>query len=297
MPRTPSPYPNPSIPIPEAFPPQHQDVQPGYTDQMHPRPMTDNPQYCAAGKLMNRVAVITGGDSGIGQAVAIAFAKEGADVTIAYLEETKDANETKAAVESLGQRCLLIPCDLKNPSAAESVIAQTMRAFNHIDILVNNIAVLYPKNSIEDITAEQLGITFSTNVISYFHMVKAAMPHLHAGASIINTASVAAYMGMANIIDYSATKGAVVSFTRTLSISLAPKGIRVNAVAPGYVWTPLIPSSFSPKEVEKWGKDAPMGRAAQPFEMAPTFVYLASDDSGYVTGQVLHVNGGLRTDS
>ncbi|MFZ5974664.1 MAG: SDR family oxidoreductase [Bacillota bacterium] len=297
MPGTTPTYPNPSIPIPNDFPPQHQDAQPGFTEQMRPKPMTDNPQYCAAGKLMNRAAIVTGGDSGIGQAVAIAFAKEGADVAIAFLQETNDAYETKSAVEAYGRRCILLPCDLKNHTAANAVVGETMRAFGHIDILVNNIAVHYPKNSIEEITPEQLGITFSTNVLSYFHMVKAAMPHLHAGASIINTTSVAAYKGKETLIDYSATKGAVVSFTRSLALSLAPKGIRVNSVAPGPVWTPLIPSSFSPQEVEQFGKDTPLGRAAQPFELAPTYVYLASDDSGYVTGQVLHVNGGTITES
>ncbi len=290
-------YTNPTIPLPGTFPPQHQNVQPGTTGQMQPMPMTDNPQYRAAGKLQDRVAVITGGDSGIGQAVAIAFAKEGADVAVAYLSETEDARQTQTAVEALGRRCLLIPCDLKNHTAAEDVIKTTMAAFGYIDILVNNIGVQYPQNSIRDITPEQLGITFSTNVLSYFHMVKAALPHLHAGASIINTTSVTAYKGKETLIDYSATKGAIVSFTRSLSLSLAPNGIRVNAVAPGPVWTPLIPSSFSPQEVAQFGKDTPLGRAAQPFELAPTYVFLASDDSGYVTGQVLHVNGGTITDS
>jgi len=270
-------YNNPTIPLPGTFPPQHQNVQPGTAGQMQPMPMTDNPQYRAAGKLQDRVAVITGGDSGIGQAVAIAFAKEGADVAVAYLSETEDARQTQTAVEALGRRCLLIPCDLKNHTAAEDVIKTTMDAFGYIDILVNNIGVQYPQNSIRD--------------------VKAALPHLHAGASIINTTSVTAYKGKETLIDYSATKGAIVSFTRSLSLSLAPNGIRVNAVAPGPVWTPLIPSSFSPQEVAQFGKDTPLGRAAQPFELAPTYVFLASDDSGYVTGQVLHVNGGTITDS
>ena len=201
------------------------------------------------------------------------------------------------AVEARGRRCISIACDLKNHTSAENVVREALGVFGHIDILVNNAGVQYPKNSIEDITPEQLGITFSTNVLSYFHMVRAALPHLHAGASIINTASVTAYKGKETLIDYSATKGAIVSFTRSLSLSLAKNGIRVNAVAPGPVWTPLIPSSFSPEEVERFGKDTPLGRAAQPFELAPSYVYLASDDSGYVTGQVLHVNGGTMTES
>ncbi len=282
---------------PNNFPAQHQNKQPGSQQQMQPAPVMDNPKYKGSGKLKNQVAVITGGDSGIGQATAIAFAKEGADIAIVFLNEKKDADETKRIVEGLGRRCLLIPCDLKDELAAIGAIEQTFAMFSHIDVLVNNIAVQYPQNSLEDITSEQLGITFSTNVLSYFHMAKAALKHMQPGASIINTTSITAYAGDKTLIDYSATKGAIVSFTRSLSLSLASRGIRVNAVAPGPVWTPLIPSSFSPQDVEQFGKDTPLGRAAQPFELAPTYVYLACDDSAYVTGQVLHVNGGRITES
>jgi len=290
-------YHSPGLQTPSAFPPQHQDFQPGLQRRMNPRPVTDNQYYRAAGKLAGRAAIITGGDSGIGQAVAVAFAKEGADIAIAFYNERTDAESTKQMVESYGRKCLLIDCDLKQEQSAQQVVERTVREFGHLDVLVNNIAVQYPKNSIEDITSEQLNITFSTNVLSYFFMIKAALPHLKEGASIINTTSVVAYKGAGNMLDYSATKGAVTSFTRSLALSLAGRGIRVNAVAPGPVWTPLITSSFSAEEVEKFGKDVPLGRAAQPFELAPAYVYLASDDSGYVTGQVLHVNGGTITES
>lgn len=297
MPENTSTYQNPVPETPAGFPPQHQPVQPGSQKEMVPAPLVDNPLYNGSNKLKDRVAVITGGDSGIGQAVALAFAKEGADVAVVYLDHHDDANTTRRMVESHGRRCGLYPCDLKNEQASFDVVDQIMRDLGKVDILVNNAGVQYPQNSIEDITAQQLQDTFSVNILSYFFMTKACLRHMKPGASIINTTSVTAYKGHKALIDYSATKGAIVSMTRSLSLSLVSRGIRVNAVAPGPVWTPLIPSSFPPQDVEQFGKSTPMGRAAQPFEVAPTYVYLACDDSGYVSGQVLHVNGGSMTES
>lgn len=283
---------SPAKNAPTQFPEQHQNDQPGSQQQMNPLPITDNPAYKGSGKLCGAVAIITGGDSGIGQATASAFAKEGADILIAFYSEQDDASETVNMVEKTGRRCVWVKCDLKKEESARQVAETAMKEFGHIDILVNNIAVSYPQNSIQDISTEQLNNTFSTNIISFFHITKAVLPHLKCGASIINTTSVTAFKGNPTLIDYSATKGAVVSFTRSLALSLAGNGIRVNAVAPGPVWTPLIPASFSEQDVAKFGQDVPMGRAAQPAELAPTYVYLASADSTYVTGQVLHVNGG-----
>ncbi|MHB1314495.1 MAG: glucose 1-dehydrogenase [Christensenellales bacterium] len=291
-------YQNPPATLPVGFPQQHQNTQPGLQENMNPVPITDNPDYRGAQKLIDRVAIITGGDSGIGQAVASAFAKEGADIVIAYYYgQEEDATVTAGLVQTAGRQCILVECDLKQESFAKQVVERAINEFGHIDILVNNIAVQYPQNSIEDISTEQLNNTFSTNIISFFHMTKAVLPHFSAGCSIINTASVTAYSGNPTLIDYSATKGAIVSYTRSLSLSLAKSGIRVNAVAPGPVWTPLIPSSYSDQDVAKFGQDVPFGRAAQPFELAPAYVYLASDDSAYVSGQVLHVNGGVITES
>lgn len=275
------------------FPPQHQNVQPGKETEMHPKPVYDDINYKGSGKLNNRVAIVTGGDSGIGRAVCVAFAKEGADVAVVYLSNKTDAEETKAAVENYGRKCLLIQSDLRFEQASQKAVQDTLSNFSHIDILVNNIAVQYPQNSIVDITAQQLEDTFKTNIFSYFYMTKAVVPHLKQGSAIINTASITAYKGAEDLIDYSTTKGAIVSFTRSLSLSLIKNGIRVNAVAPGPVWTPLIPSSYSPQKVEKFGTDVPEKHAAQPFEIAPTYVYLASDAASYVSGQVLHVNGGV----
>lgn len=297
MPEIKSTYETPPASTPNKFPPQHLDKQPGLEQQMNPLPVTDNPKYQGSGKLNHKAAVITGGDSGIGQAAAIAFAKEGADVLIAYLNEAQDAQKTVQIITGMGRKCLAVQCDLKQEASAKQVVDAAIQGLGRLDILVNNIAVQYPQNSIEDITAEQLHETFFTNIISYFYMTKAAMPHLKQGASIINTSSITAYEGSQTLIDYSATKGAIVSFTRSMALSLAASGIRVNAVAPGPVWTPLIPASFDAQKVSTFGTDVPLGRAAQPFELAPTYVYLASDDSAYVTGQVLHVNGGRFTAS
>lgn len=292
-----NPYQNAPAATPTGFPPQHQEKQPGSQQQMNPVPVTDNPAYHGSGKLANRVAVITGGDSGIGQAVAAAFAKEGAAVIIAFLNEQEDAAKTVQMVEAAGKRCVTVPCDLRQEAAAQQLTETAMREFGHIDVLVNNIAVQYPQTKIEDISAQQLNDTFATNIISFFYVTKAVMPHLKTGCSIINTTSVTAYEGSKDLMDYSATKGAIVSFTRSLALSVAPNGIRVNAVAPGPVWTPLIPASFDAQKVATFGQDVPFARSAQPFEIAPAYVYLASDDSAFVTGQVIHVNGGKITGS
>lgn len=277
------------------FPPQHQECQPGLEYLMEPRPISDNPYYRGSCKLQGKVAIITGGDSGIGRAVAYAFAKEGADIAISYLCEHKDANETKAYIEGLGRKCILIPGDLRDEEMSKIVVEKTIECFGKIDILVNNHGVQFIQNSILDITAEQLDDTFRTNVYAFFYMTKAALPHLKKGASIINTTSITAYKGEPLLIDYSATKGAVLTFTRSLSQSLISKGIRVNGVAPGPIWTPLIPASFSAEQVETFGSytsKVPMNRAGQPFEVATSFVFLASDDSSYMSGQILHPNGG-----
>lgn len=282
---------------PSAFPAQHQNRQPGIQKEMNPQPMTEENGYRGSGKLDGMAAVVTGGDSGIGRAVACAFAKEGADVAVVYKDEREDAEETAKLVESAGKKCVLVPCDLRRETDARQAAEEAARAFGRIDVLVNNIAVQYPQDGIEAITAEQLSDTFATNVFSCFYMTKAVLPHLKAGASIINTSSVTAYEGSPTLLDYSATKGALVSLTRSLALSLAEKRIRVNAVAPGPVWTPLIVSSFPADKVAKFGQNVPMGRAAQPSELAPAYVYLACRDSSYVTGQVLHVNGGTMVES
>lgn len=279
-------------PQPIAFPPQHQPVQPGLESLMRPKPISENPEYRGSGKLQGKVAIVTGGDSGIGRAVAIAFAKEGADLVIPYLWEASDALETKRRIEELGQRCLPLQIDLRLKQNCEAVVRETLRCFGRLDVLVNNHAVQYPQKSIAAISEAQLYQTFQTNIFPFFFMVQAALPHLKPGSTIINTASITAYRGHKELIDYSATKGAIVTFTRSLALSLIDCGIRVNAVAPGSVWTPLIPASFSAREVSVFGTDAPIKRAAQPFELAPAYVYLASDDSSFTIGETLHVNGG-----
>ncbi|MBS1705005.1 MAG: glucose 1-dehydrogenase [Armatimonadetes bacterium] len=272
-------------------PMQHQDDQPGQQSQMTPEPEVA-PKPKDEGKLEGKVAIITGGDSGIGQSVAIAFAEEGADVVIAYLSEDGDAQKTQAEVENRGRRCIMVAGDLGQEDQARKVVDAAVQEFGKLDVLVNNAAEQHPQESIENISQEQLERTFRTNIFSYFYMVKAAMPHLQEGAAIINTASVTAYRGSPGLHDYSATKGAIVAFTRSLSGSLVKKKIRVNAVAPGPIWTPLIPSTFPAVEVDDFGKQTPMQRPGQPNEVAPCFVFLASDDSSYMTGQVLHPNGG-----
>ena len=274
------------------FPPQHQKVQPGVESEMSPQPLSMDPAYKGSGKLNNKIAIITGGDSGIGKAVAIYFAKEGSDVVIVYLNEHQDAEETKKIVEAEGRKCLLLAGDIGDEAFSQEIVTKTIEQFGKINILVNNAAEQHPQKSLLDITTQQLEKTFRTNIFGYFYLTKAVLPHLHKGSTIINTASITAYEGHEELIDYSATKGAIVSFTRSLVKSLAPQGIRVNGVAPGPIWTPLIPSTFTAEKVVNFGTDTPLGRAGQPFELAPGYVYLASEDSAYVSGQILHINGG-----
>ena len=273
-------------------PPQKQSTQPGLESEMHPHPKTKGERYKGSEKLLNKVALITGGDSGIGKAVAIFYAREGADVAIVYLDEHIDAEEVKRLVENEGRRCLLIPGDISEETFCKEAVENTVKAFGKLDILVNNAAVQFPKDSIEEISSEQLERTFRTNIFSYFYMVKAAVKHFKNGGIIINTTSVTAYKGSPKLIDYSSTKGAIVAFTRSLSLSLIKKNIRVNGVAPGPIWTPLIPATFDEEKVEKFGADTPMQRAGEPEEVAPAYVFLASDDSTYFSGQILHPNGG-----
>ncbi len=259
---------------------------------MNPTPVFEDRQYKAAGKLTGKTALITGGDSGIGRAVAVTYAKEGADVAIVYLNEHSDAEETKRQVEQEGRRCLLISGDIGNEAFCQEAVEKTVKELGSLQILVNNAAEQHPQKQFEDITAEQLERTFRTNIFSFFYLTKAALKHLKTGASIINTTSITAYQGNEMLIDYSATKGAIVTFTRSLSLNLIKKGIRVNGVAPGPIWTPLIPSTFDEQQVSQFGANTPMKRAGQPEELAPSYVFLASDDSSYMSGQILHVNGG-----
>lgn len=266
--------------------------QPGMEFKMKPQPEFIDTENSGCGKLRGRAALITGGDSGIGRAVAVSFAKEGCDVGIIYYNEHKDASLTSKVIESFGQRCLLIPGDITDDKFCKKAVGKVFSEYGRLDIVVNNAAVQFPQKSLIDITKRQLQKTFETNIFSFFYITKASLKFLKEGASIINTASVTAYRGSGELIDYSSTKGAIISFTRSLSHSLVEKKIRVNAVAPGPVWTPLIPSTFPAKKVSTFGSEVPMARAAQPEEIAPCYVFLASDDSSYITGQVLHPNGG-----
>lgn len=281
-----------SNPVKPIQPPQHQEKQPGIESKMTPRPAYKGEKQDVFSKLAGKTALITGGDSGIGRAVAAAFAREGANVVIAYLDEHEYAQETKKHVEEQEQECLLIAGDIADEQHCKRIIDETIGRFGRLDIVVNNAAVQYPQQSLENISAEQLEKTFRTNIFSQFFLTKAALPHLKKGSTIINTTSVTAYRGSGHLIDYASTKGAIVSFTRSLAQSLAEKGIRVNGVAPGPVWTPLIPSSFSADQVASFGSDVPLKRPGQPEEIAPAYVFLASGDSSYMTGQVLHPNGG-----
>lgn len=274
------------------FPPQHQNQQPGIENSMNPRPISFQPNYTPSGKLGQKVALISGGDSGIGRAVSLQFAQEGADIGIIYLNEHDDANSTKNDIEKIGRRCLLIAGDAGNEKFCQQAIKQVLKEFGQLDILVNNAAEQHVQTTLENISAEQLERTFRTNIFSYFYLTKAALPYLKNGSAIINTTSITAYEGHKLLMDYAASKGAIVSFTRSLSQSLIGRGIRVNGVAPGPIWTPLIPASFNEQHVAQFGQDTPMQRAGQPFEVAPCYLFLASQDSSYISGQILHVNGG-----
>jgi len=273
-------------------PPQHQPAQPGRETEMQPRPIYIREGYRGSGKLENKIALITGGDSGIGRAVAVHFAREGAHVAIVYLEERKDAEETKRLVEAEGRRCLAIAGDVGDEGFCYEAVNRTVQEFGGLDVVVNNAAEQHAQDDLRKITAEQLTRTFRTNIFAHFYVTKAALDHLKPGGVILNTTSITAYHGNKQLLDYSATKGAIVAFTRSLSQMLAEKGIRVNGVAPGPIWTPLIPATFPKEKVEKFGSDTPMGRAGQPAEVAPAYVFLASDDGSYMTGQILHPNGG-----
>lgn len=265
---------------------------------MQQQPASDNQGHTGTGKLQGKVALLTGGDSGIGRAVAIAYAKEGAKIVITYLNEHDDAEETKRLVEEKGGECATIAGDIGDSAFCNELVQTAINTFGQLDIIVNLAGEQHPQESITDITDDQLERTFRTNIFGMFYVVRAAMPHLQKGAAIINTASVTAYMGHPQLIDYSSTKGAIVSFTRALANNIADKGIRVNTVAPGPIWTSLIPSTFPPDKVEQFGKDTPLGQAGQPEELAPAYVFLAAEsDSSYITGQTIHVNGGKFTTS
>ena len=282
---------------PSSFPPEHLEEQPGHETEMEVKPQIIDKDYKGSEKLKGKVALITGGDSGIGRAIAVHYAREGADVSIVYLNEHDDALQTKNMVEAEGRKCILIAGDIQEQSFCKKAIDETRKQLGGLNILVNNGAVQHVKEKLEDISEEQLKNTFQTNIFYMFYLSQEAMKHFKKGDCIINTSSVTAYRGKNTLLDYSSTKGAIISFTRSLSLSLAEKGIRVNAVAPGPIWTPLIPATFSAEAVKSFGKHVPMGRAGQPSEVAPAYVFLASKDASYISGQVIHPNGGEMVES
>ena len=273
-------------------PEQSQDVQPGMEYVMQPRPIFDNPNYVGSDKLKDKVAIITGGDSGLGRAAAIAFVKEGARVVIPYYNEDRDANETKNYIENLGGECLLLRGDISDNKFCKKIVDSTIEKFGKIDVLVNNAVVQYQQDSLENISDEQFDWTMKVNIYGMFYLTREVLPYLKSGASIINLSSVTTFYGDPQLIDYVTTKGAIVGFTRALARNLALKNIRVNAIAPGFFWTPLQPACWVAEKIPSLGSDAAMARGAMPYELAPTFVFLASDDSSYMTGQVIHNNGG-----
>lgn len=282
---------------PKSVPPQEQKDQPGDEHKMTPKPEFIRDSYKGSDKLIGKVALITGGDSGIGRAVAVHFAREGADVAIVYLDEHKDADETKQLVEKEGRKCVTIAGDIGDEGFCQKAVKQTVKELGKLDILVNNAAEQHEQQDLRDITKEQLQKTFGTNIFSMFYMTKAALEHMNEGSCIVNSTSVTSYRGSHHLMDYASTKGAITAFTRSLSANLAEKNIRVNAVAPGPIWTPLIPASFDAKKVKEFGSNVPLKRPGQPSEVAPAYVLLASEDGSYITGQVIHVNGGEQVGS
>jgi len=277
---------------PTELPAQEQEKQPGAEYKMNPEPEIIRENYKGSEKLMGKIALITGGDSGIGRSVAVHFAREGADVAIVYYDEHKDAETTKALIEKEGRKCILISGDLKDEAFCKEAVTKTVKDLGGLNVIVNNAAVQYPQKEFKDITGDQVRETFETNILPFFYVTREALNHLKKGDAIINTTSVTAYRGSEHLIDYSSTKGAIVTFTRSTSAMLAEKGIRVNGVAPGPIWTPLIPSTFTAKEVAEFGQDVPLKRPGQPSEVGPAYVFLASEDASYITGQIIHINGG-----
>jgi NAD(P)-dependent dehydrogenase (short-subunit alcohol dehydrogenase family) len=279
------------MPAKGKLPPQHQDHQPGQETAMEPRP-DFMPRYPGSGRLKDKIALVTGGDSGIGRAVCVLFAREGADVAFVFKEETRDARETARLVEAEGRRCRMVMGDIGDSAFCDRAVRLVIDQFGRLDVLVNHAGEQHPTKSLEEIDDTQLARTFQTNVFGYLFMTRAALPQLGKGAAIVNTTSVTAYRGSSHLIDYAATRGAIVSFTRSLALSVVDRGIRVNGVAPGPIWTPLIPATFDEEHVETFGQKVPLGRPGQPNEVAPAYLFLACEDASYMTGQVIHVDGG-----